>query len=380
MSQAYPGNSTPENPSPNASYLDYYAAAPQRPRDGRFTAMAVSGVLALLLGLLAVVLPAPYVVESAGPTLNTLGSENGKQIISISGHQSYPAKGQLDLVTVYLNGGPQNQLNLFEAYRSWLDPEQAVYPVELIYPPTATKDQINSQNAADMTSSQDKATAAALSQQKIAYQQELFVASIPEGSASAGKLQANDALQTVNGQKIVDQSTLQQALASGKGAAVKIGVLRAGKSLEVAITPQLSNGRYLLGILLNYKYTFPFEVKIALENVGGPSAGMMFALGIIDTLTPGDLTGGKHFAGTGTIDAAGNVGAIGGIPQKMIGAKDAGASVFLAPEANCDEVVGHVPAGLQVVKVTTLQEAYDAVNLIGSGKDGSALPTCTAGK
>lgn len=312
--------------------------------------------------------------------MNTLGSEDGKQIISVSGHESYPAKGQLDLVTVYLNGGPQNQVSLFDVYRSWLDPKQAVYPVELIYPPSVTKDQISSQNAADMSSSQDLATAAALSQLGIKYQQQLFVDSTMADSASTGKLQAGDELQTINGKPIVDQATLQQELAAGKGTAVTIGVLRKGATVKATITPQKSSdGRYLLGILLNYKYTFPFQVKIALENVGGPSAGMMFALGIIDTLTPGDLTDGQHFAGTGTIDAAGNVGAIGGIPQKMIGAKSAGATVFLAPSSNCDEVVGHVPDGLRVVKVDTLKQAYDAVSLIASGKDSSALPTCTKG-
>ncbi|WP_394939056.1 PDZ domain-containing protein [Psychromicrobium sp. YIM B11713] len=379
MSQAHTDTPAPGSFPPPSGNLSYYAAAPQRPRDGRFVAMAVSGVLALLLALLAVVLPAPYVIESAGPTLNTLGSEDGKQIISVSGHQSYPATGQLDLVTVYLNGGPQSQVSLFDVYRSWLDPQQAVYPVELIYPPSATKDQINSQNAADMSSSQDLATAAALGQLKIPYRQELFVSSLSDGSPSAGKLQPGDALKTIDGQPIVDQASLQKVLADGQGKAAALGVLRQGAPVTVMITPQKREDRYYLGILLTYKYTFPFDVKISLENIGGPSAGMMFALGIIDTLTPGNLTGGKHFAGTGTIDAAGNVGAIGGIPQKMVGARSAGASVFLAPAANCQEVVGHVPEGLQVVKVSTLKEAYDAVTLVASGKDASGLPTCTAG-
>ncbi|GAP55345.1 uncharacterized protein YlbL [Arthrobacter sp. Hiyo6] len=130
-------------------------------------------------------------------------------------------------------------------------------------------------------------------------------------------------------------------------------------------------------MLLQYKFKFPFDVKISLDKVGGPSAGMMFALGIVDTVTPGDLTGGKHIAGTGTITPDGAVGAIGGIGQKMYGARAGGATMFLAPAANCDEVVGHIPAGLQVVKVENLAEAREAVQTAGSGGDTSKLPVCT---
>lgn len=379
MSQAHPGEPAPEGYRVSPSQFQELPTAPPRRRDGRSAAMAVSGVVALLLTLAAVILPAPYVVESPGPTLNTLGSENNAKIISISGRESFPASGQLDMVTVYLNGGPQSSINLFETYRSWLDPKQAVYPVELIYPPTATKDQISTQNAADMTNSQDAARAAALNQLGIAYQQSLLIDSVPTGSASVGKLTPNDQLQSIDGKPITALSVVQEALAAGQGAPVDIGVLRNGQPQNVSVTPvKGADGRYLLGVLLKYKYDFPFDIKISLENVGGPSAGMMFALGIIDTLTPGDLTGGRHFAGTGTIDAAGNVGAIGGIVQKMYGAKSAGATVFLAPAANCNEVVGNVPDGLQVVRVSKLKDAYDAVNLIASGKDSSALPSCSA--
>ena len=119
------------------------------------------------------------------------------------------------------------------------------------------------------------------------------------------------------------------------------------------------------------------RVKFDVADVGGPSGGMMFALGIYDKLTPGQLTGGHDIAGTGTIDGAGVVGPIGGIQQKMFGAKNAGAKFFLAPAENCSEVVGHIPAGLRVFKVTNFKDALTAVEEIGAGDDLSALPTCT---
>ena len=135
----------------------------------------------------------------------------------------------------------------------------------------------------------------------------------------------------------------------------------------------------LLGVNLITDYDFPIDVTIQLNNVGGPSAGMMFALGIIDTLTPGELNGGQDFAGTGTITADGEVGPIGGIRQKMHGAQDAGAEWFLAPAANCDEVVGHVPAGLEVFSVETLDDALDVLDAVREDGDMAALPTCAAG-
>lgn len=342
--------------------------------------MLVSGVLAAALCVAALLIPVPYVVESPGPTFNTLGKDNGKSVIQITGERTYPTTGNLDLVTVYVTGGlPQNSINIFAALAGWLDPSRAVYPAEVMYPPGTSQADVSNENAAAMSSSQESATAAALTQLGIKFSSALSVAQIPKGSASEGKLKVGDVLRTIDGAPIADLSVVQKALAAGAGKPVTVGITRGGAEQDAVVTPALaSNGKYLLGIALATKFTFPFDVSIALSNVGGPSAGMMFALGIIDTLTPTDITGGKHFAGTGTIDAAGNVGAIGGIAQKMIGARDSGATVFLAPAANCNDVVGHVPSGLQVVKVDTLSAAYDAVKLIGSGQDGSALPTCTA--
>jgi PDZ domain-containing protein len=120
-------------------------------------------------------------------------------------------------------------------------------------------------------------------------------------------------------------------------------------------------------------YVFPFSVKINLSNIGGPSAGMMFALGIIDKLTPDNLTGGKFIAGTGEIDPTGAVEPIGGIQQKMAGARAAGATIFLTPAGNCVNTAGAVPAGLRLVKVNTLAQAVHDLEMI---KQGRPVPSC----
>ncbi len=347
--------------------------------ENRSSAMLVSGLLSLVLGVAAMSLPVPYVVESPGPTFNTLGTDNGKPVITVSGHETYPAKGSLDLTTVYVDGGPNGPVSVFEALSAWLNTSKAVYPEELIFPSGVTKEQSQQESAVAMTTSQENAVASALKELNIPFEQKLQVAGIPDDSASKGKIQEGDVLVSVSGKPVTALSVIQGELAAGNGKPVTVVVERNGSQLPVTVTPAKSQtGRYLLGVVLQYKFKFPFDVKISLEKVGGPSAGMMFALGIVDTVTPGDLTGGKHIAGTGTITPDGVVGAIGGIGQKMVGARSGGATLFLAPAANCNDVVGHIPAGLQVVKVENLAEARHAVELAAAGSDTSGLPACAS--
>lgn len=357
----------------------FFGAREPKKRDKRSSAMLVSGLLAVALGITAVSLPVPYVVESPGPTFNTLGEDKGKPVITVTGHETFPAKGNLDLTTVYVDGGPNGPVSIFEAFSAWLNGNKAVYPEELIFPKGVTKEQSQQESAVAMETSQENAVAAALKDLKIPFEQKMEIASLPEDSASNGKLQAGDVLVSINDKPITALGVVQSELAAGNGTPVTVVVDRGGNKVPATITPtKTSAGRYVLGVILQYKFTFPFDVKISLDKVGGPSAGMMFALGIVDTVTPGDLTGGKHIAGTGTVTPDGVVGPIGGIAQKMHGARSGGATMFLAPAANCSDVVGHIPDGLQVVKVESLAEARKAVELAASGADTSALPVCTS--
>jgi len=152
-------------------------------------------------------------------------------------------------------------------------------------------------------------------------------------------------------------------------------VRRAGTDLVLRVKTANVSGNAVVGVVLRTGFVFPTKVSINAGDVGGPSAGMMFSLAVYDKLTPGPLTGGADIAGTGTIDSAGTVGPIGGIQQKLVGARRGGAAWFLAPADNCNEVVGHVPDGLRVVKVATFTQARDAVEAIAA-KRGASLPTC----
>lgn len=328
--------------------------------------------------------PSPYAVERPGPVYDVLGKTEvkGKSVplIDIPGTKTYPTTGALDMLTVYVDGSPQNRLSWIELAGSWFDASRAAIPLDELYPSGQTEQQSNAESAIDMTNSQQSATAAALSELKIAYTSKVAVAEVIKATPAAGKLKAGDELLTVNGERVTGLTMLQHAIqTNGVSKPVEIVIRRNGTLKTLEITPTINPGskKPAVGVYTGSTFTFPFDVKIQLQDVGGPSAGMMLALGIYDKLTPGALAGRAHIAGTGTIDPDGAVGAIGGIRQKMYGARDAGATWFLAPQSNCNEVTGHIPSGLTVFAVTTLAQSLADVKVIAAGGDTSKLATCS---
>jgi PDZ domain-containing protein len=350
---------------------------------GNRTGWVVLGI-ALVTGLTLAVVPSPYVVEKPGPVFNTLGSaeHDGEErdLISIPDETVYPTEGSLDLLTVSVLGNPENRLNWLTVATAWFDSSQAVVPMESVFPADVTTEDRDEANTVAMVNSQQDAIAAALTNLGYEYPSELSVVSLADDAAAAGIIEAGDLIESVNGNAVADINALREALsASGAGKPATIGLSRDGADLTVDVTPVEVDGAVVLGINVKSDYKFPIDVEIQLDKVGGPSAGMMFALGIIDKLTPGPLQGGADVAGTGTINQAGIVGPIGGIRQKLFGAQNAGADWFLAPTANCGEVTGHIPDGLTVFAVETLDEALTALEAIRTDADTSALPTCPAG-
>ncbi|GAA0996796.1 YlbL family protein [Subtercola frigoramans] len=342
----------------------------------------VSLIVALGLALGMSFIPSPYVIEQPGPVFNTLGTSthDGTEVplISITGAPTYPTAGALDMLTVSVVGTPQSLPSWAEVISAWFDPSRAAVPVDAIYPPSVTVEERDQENTAMMVDSQQEAIAAALTDLKIPFTTTVTVAQLADSSAATGVLEVGDVIDSVNGTPVSTVDALRTAVtANGNSSPATLVITRKGAQQTVAVTPKKADdGTILLGIAASASYQFPFTVDIQLDNVGGPSAGMMFALGIIDQLTPGQLNGGKNVAGTGTITADGTVGPIGGIRQKLFGAKQNGASYFLAPSSNCDEVTGHVPSGLTVYAVSTLSDSITALNDISSGTGLDSLPTC----
>lgn len=342
----------------------------------------------VLLGVLSAV-PAPYVIEQPGPVFNVLGTTEGDDgdvpLIEVHDTQTYDTGGTLDMLTVQLVGNPQRSPGWLDIVSAWFDPSRAVVPMDLYFPPGVTTEQRDEQNATLMVDSQQDSVAAALRQLGYEVPEHVAVAQIAEGSPAQGVLELDDEIVAVNGTAVTGLDGLRAAISdNGTTAPASFDIVRGGVASTVDITPTTATATdgttsTVIGIGTKVSYDLPVDITIQLDNVGGPSAGMMFALGMIDLLTPGELNGGQDVAGTGTIDADGNVGAIGGIRQKLFGAKDAGADWFLAPASNCDEVVGHVPDGLTVFAVKTLDDSLAALDAIADGGDTSALPTCTTG-
>lgn len=324
----------------------------------RVRTLLVGGVLFLVLFVLALTMPVPYVILSPGPTYNTLGTDDsGNTIIVINGTKARATSGHLNLTTVNVSTQP---LTAFAALDGWLLHDEVVVPKSSIYPPGQSQKQVDEQNTEDFAQSQDSATSAAFCE--LGYPQGFGVITVDPKGPAHGVLRPGDQLLTLNGKPIDSTEKITAVLQSQTpGSSATVSVKRVGKPmvLEVKLTDPPDGGKGArLGITVSKTCLAPFEVDLGLGNqIGGPSAGLMFALGIMDKVGTRDLTKGMFIAGTGTIDATGTVGPIGGIQLKMIAARHKGATVFLAPQGNCGDVRGATPKGLEVVKVDTLHSA-----------------------
>lgn len=372
-----------------------YFAAPETPRPASprrrrgVIGLAFLGA-ALIIAVVLSLLPAPYLIEQPGPVFNTLGTNpyDGKQtpLITVKGHPTYATSGSLDLLTVSVVGNQTQRPNWAELVRAYFDPSRAVIPIEEVYPTGVSNKQVDQQNTLDMQQSQQSAVTAALDHEGYDVTTAITVSAVEKGSPAYGKLAKGDVILEIGGRPLTtnsDVDTLRGLVAKNGAKPVTIRYEEGGANSEhslrtTTITPQEVQGTFLLGIGATVDYRFPFTVSLKLADVGGPSAGMMFALGVIDKITPGELNGGRKVAGTGTIDASGDVGAIGGIRQKMYGARESGATVFLAPKSNCNEVTGHIPSGLHVYATTTLDQSVTILKTIASGGSTAKLPTCPA--
>jgi PDZ domain-containing protein len=335
--------------------------------------IAVAGIAAAVLA--AALIPVPYVILSPGPTLNTLGAQpGGKYLIQISGHHTYPTEGHLNLVTVSYQGGPADSVNLFTALQGWLSPHEAVVPQEELFGTNQTPQQVTRQDTQQMVSSQQLAQAAALCQLGIKFHTVDTVDFVAPGMPATGVLHKGDVITAVDGKPVTCKTPVGALIkARAPGTTVVLTVDRNGVTHNLQLKTANAGGKAVVGIGVLESYRFPFQVKISVGDIGGPSAGLMFALGIIDKLTPGSLTDGRFIAGTGEIAANGAVSPIGGIQQKMAGARAAGATIFLTPAANCPDTAGAVPQGLRLVKVSTLAGAVQDLKALAVG---GSVPSC----
>ena len=360
---------------------------PRRRR--RLRRAVVAGSFILVVALIAAVflVPVNAVIEAPGPTWNVLdnGSSSDQDVLKVSGTETYPTEGALRMTTVSVSGCPGYPVTTADLIAAWISADKRIVDRDEVCPQDQSAEQVEETGKAQMTASQDSAVIAALVETGKAGAMHLTVTEVTEQQTST-EIQAGDVLETITpegGQTttLTSFSQLRELMTTiPEGTRVTLGVRRGDQKASAALTtiaPQEGMTGSLLGLSLKISVDSPVEATFGLSDVGGPSAGMMFALGVVDEITPGSLTGGKDISGTGTIDMTGQVGPIGGIQQKMAGARESGSTFFLAPASNCNEVKGHEPKGMQVFAVNTLHEAVAATKAIASGNT-SGLATCSA--
>lgn len=356
--------------------------------------MLASTLILIALLCAGVFITVPYSEMSPGPTVNTLGDHDGEPVLQISGRKTYATTGHLNMTTVRVTSADY-RMNLVEAVYGWLAHDNKIVPHDTLYPDGKTEEQSTQENAEEFSQSQESAKVAALKELNIPVKSWVIVSTVVKGSPAEGRLHAGDVIKKVDGTAVKAPGDVAKLVTRHKPgekvvftvvpfkeqAAAEKANRTATETQDVTITTAKSAdrgaARAIVGISAGTDHTFPFDIDIKLADVGGPSAGLMFALGIVDKLTPDNLTGGKFVAGTGTIDDGGTVGPIGGIEMKTVGAREKGAQYFLTPKDNCAAAAKDTPEGLTLVKVNTIDDAMSALKDIRSGKTAD-LPKCTA--
>lgn len=308
----------------------------------------------LFAGLLTVVLwnvELPYIAWSAGPV------SDAADAVTVEGHDVFAPEGELLMLTVI-----SQDVNVFEALIAGIDPTIDLIRKEAVRSPDETDEEYRERVLTQMDDSQTRAITVALT--SLGFEMipiDVIVVEIVEDLPADGVLEPGDSLRTVDGAEIVRSTDVTAALEGHRpGDEITIGITRGGSEMDLTLELAAREDdpeSPIIGIVVRELTEPPFPVTIEAGNIGGPSAGMMHTLAIIDTLTPGAMTKGNVIAGTGTIQYDGSVGNIGGVRQKVAGAEAAGASVILVPAGNYEEALTADRDDIEIVPIATIDEA-----------------------
>jgi PDZ domain-containing protein len=329
---------------------------------------AAVGVLALI-GLVFAVnfYRLPVVALSPGPMEDVLAR------LKVEGSRVYDSEGKLYLTSV----GIDDDVRFYEALLDMANRDVQLVPRAELYPEDQESTEIDKENAALMDRSKETASVVAL--REVGYEIEpsgVEVTQVVAGSPADGKLRAGDRILRADGRAIDSTEDVRAAITGHEiGERVAFRIDRDDTEKDVSVQVREADGQPRVGILLRDLFPdLPVKVSIETENnIGGPSAGLMFTLSIIDKLTPEDLTGGRRIAGTGEIALDGGVLPVGGVAEKLIAVRRLGVTTFLIPAENCDSVRGRVPDGLRLVKVAKIE---DALQFLRDPKAAANAPGC----
>lgn len=353
------------------------------PQRSQRSAVIWGGIPLALLALMLVLggipgtpvkLTVPFAAESAGPTFNTLADVDGTPVVQIDGGEIDETSGSLDMTTVSV----RTNMTMGQALGRWLFSHDTLVPIGQVLPRNMTDEELKQHNEASFVASEAAATVAAM--KHLGEPTKVIVHDVLDGTAASSALTADDVITAIDGVSVTEPQQVQDKVRAKKpGEEVTVTYTR-GEDAEKEATISLGNNPEdenlpLLGITMTSEPAGDINVTYNLNDVGGPSAGMIFSLAVIDKLSPGELNGGRNVAGTGTIAEDGSVGPIGGITHKIEGARDGGAELFLAPEKNCAEARRADSGDMVVAKVGTLDDAIAAMHAFSSGEP---VETCEA--
>lgn len=333
----------------------------------RTLAIVIAVPLMVGLWLAAAFVPVPFVTYHPGVTVDMLAENGGEERIEVPGHKTYHDGGELRMTTVSVTP-PEYDVSMFSALEAWLSDDAAVQPFSSVYAEDETNETKEQESHAYMVTSQETSVAVALKELGHDVKQSAEVAAVGEDKPASGVLEVRDRIVEVGGTAVNTPDEVIKAVEQATaGEPLQLVVVRDYKRKRVTVTPEEVDGAPKVGVQVGTGVALPFKVDIDIDpEIGGPSAGLMFALAVYDTLTPGPLTDEHQIAGTGTIDIDGTVGTIGGIQQKIAGARDAGAELFLVPHngpssSNCEDAAGADNGDMRLVPVGTMAEALDVI-------------------
>jgi len=338
----------------------------------------VSAFFFVGLAVVLAAMPVPFVSWSPGQTRDTLAMVGNEPIIKVEGTETYPTTGRLDMTVVSVTPS-EARLSLPQALLAYWMPHRDTLPRSAVYAPGQTADEVEADEINAMRTSQDDAIVAALRAAGQPVVEMPVIFSVTVGGPAHNLLMPGDLVSAVDGFNTMSTTEVTKRVQDHEiGDKIVFDTIRDGTAMRIIVTAAESStlsGQAVVGISLSTGHRYQPKISFDLgQQIGGPSAGLVFALAIYDKITEGPLLGDRHVAGTGTIDATGRVGPIGGIQEKVAGADDAGATVFLVPAENCADMAG-VQTDLNLIKVATLTEAISAMQAL-AGTSAAAVPRC----
>ncbi len=330
----------------------------------RWPIVLVAGLLVAGLAVTALAMtPLPYYGLAPGQVIEVT------DFVDVDGAETFAHRGDLYFLTVTVR-----ELTGPEWVEAVLDGEVDLRDREVVRPQGVTREQRRRQGLDQQAEAQQRAIFVALT--RLGYEPEIdgagaLVAQVLDGTAAEGVLEVDDVITAAGGSPISLAGDLVAALdGKGPGDAVALTINRlAADGSETVVDVDLTLGEHpeepdrgFIGVSLDtfeFRAAFPVDVAIDSQNIGGPSSGLMYALGIMNLLTPDDLTNGHRVAGTGTIQRDGTVGAIGGVRQKVFAARRVGAEYVLVPTSNLDDAMTAAGDEINVVEVATIDDALE---------------------